>query len=192
MRHFLLCVIILLAAPVAFGQYASDIIVQLTGEEVENPPLVVINGEVVEHAVLRTLTDDDILSFRFIQADVASEIYGEEGQHGAIEITTEIEAIQDRYAILNQHPEPLNGWGEVQNRARLTDEARAAGISGYVMLSFVVDSEGNTSSVTVTQGRGYGLDEKAIQIIEETPFLPGRVDGEAVTVRVEAQLLFSP
>lgn len=171
---------------------AAGILFNLTGEEIENPPLVIVNGEIVEYSVLQTLADDDILSFRILQPDVAHELYGEDAIHGAIEITTDPDILENRYAILNQNPEPLEGWREVQNRARLTDEARAAGISGYVVLSFVVDKEGNASDVTIVQGRGYGLDEKAVRIIEETPFIPGRVDGEPVTVRVSAQLLFTP
>jgi TonB family protein len=58
-----------------------------------------------------------------------------------------------------------------------TDEARQAGISGIVLVSLIVDPEGNPQHVAVTGGLGYGLDEKALEAVRQWRFSPGLKDG---------------
>jgi len=63
-----------------------------------------------------------------------------------------------------------------------TEEARQAGISGLVLVSFAVDAEGNPQDLTVTRGLGYGLDEKALDAVRQWRFRPGLKDGRPVAV----------
>jgi TonB family protein len=64
-----------------------------------------------------------------------------------------------------------------------TEEARQAGISGLVLVSFAVDSEGNPRGLTVTRGLGYGLDERAIEAVGQWRFLAALKNDAPVAVR---------
>jgi len=63
-----------------------------------------------------------------------------------------------------------------------TEEARQAGISGLVLVSLTVDSEGNPRNLAVTRGLGYGLDENALEAVRQWQFHPGLKDAVPVAV----------
>jgi TonB family protein len=63
-----------------------------------------------------------------------------------------------------------------------TDEARQSAISGLVLVSLVVDSDGNPRDLVVTRGLGHGLDEKALDAVRQWRFHPGLKDGAPVAV----------
>jgi TonB family protein len=68
--------------------------------------------------------------------------------------------------------EPVNGWDDFHNylvkNAKLTDEARSHSITGIVRLSFEVDRKGKPQNVKVINSLGYGLDEEAKRLVENT------------------------
>jgi TonB family protein len=63
-----------------------------------------------------------------------------------------------------------------------TEEARHAGISGLVLVSLTVDSEGSPRNLAVARGLGYGLDEEALKAVRQWQFHPGLKDGVPVAV----------
>lgn len=67
---------------------------------------------------------------------------------------------------------------------KYTDEARAAGDEGTVVLDLVVDETGRTRDVHVTQGLPHGLTEAAIKALQDCRFTPGEKDGQAVPVKI--------
>ena len=67
---------------------------------------------------------------------------------------------------------------------KYTDEARAAGIEGTVVLDLIVGDDGRVREVTVVEGLGHGLDEAAIAALRACRFSPGEKDGKPVAVRV--------
>lgn len=75
-----------------------------------------------------------------------------------------------------------------------TEEARTANFQGTVGLSMVVDEEGLPRKVKVVRPLGVGLDEKAIESVQQWRFLPARLNGKPVavlaTVEVNFRLLF--
>jgi TonB family protein len=66
--------------------------------------------------------------------------------------------------------------------ASWTDEARQAGVSGMVLVSFTVDAAGIARDLAVTRGLGYGLDEKAIEAVRQWRFLAGMKNDMPVAV----------
>jgi TonB family protein len=64
----------------------------------------------------------------------------------------------------------------------LTEEARQAGVSGVVLVSFAVDSEGNPQDLAIARGLGYGLDERALDTVRQWRFRAGLKDGAPVAV----------
>lgn len=71
-----------------------------------------------------------------------------------------------------------------------SDKARKRKIEGIVMLSAVVTSTGEVADIHVTQGLGYGLDEKAVQALSRWKFQPAMKDGKPVSVEIEIEQNF--
>ena len=67
---------------------------------------------------------------------------------------------------------------------KYTDEARAAGIEGVVVLDLIVDERGRARAITVVQGLEHGLTQAAITALTACTFTPGEKSGQAVPVRV--------
>jgi periplasmic protein TonB len=72
-----------------------------------------------------------------------------------------------------------------------TEEARAAKYSGSVMLSVVVDTEGKAQQLKVVKSLGMGLDEKAIEAVQQWRFRPGMNSGVPVNVRAQIEVNFN-
>jgi TonB family protein len=71
-----------------------------------------------------------------------------------------------------------------------TEEARQAQVSGIVLVSLAVDSDGKPQKVTVVKGLGHGLDEKAIEAVRQWSFRPGMKGGAPVTVGMKVAVNF--
>jgi TonB family protein len=69
-------------------------------------------------------------------------------------------------------------------------EARAASLEGTVFVSVVVGTDGQAHNLTIFKGLGLGLDENALEAIQQWRFKPGRKDGESVNVRATIEVNF--
>jgi len=67
---------------------------------------------------------------------------------------------------------------------KYTDEARAAGFEGVVVLDLIVDEHGRARDITVVEGQPYGLTQAAIAALTACPFTPGERNDVPVPVRV--------
>lgn len=74
--------------------------------------------------------------------------------------------------------------------ASYSKEARSAGLEGSVILGIEVWEDGRAHNIRVLRSVGMGLDEKAIEAVSQWEFSPGRVDGQPVRFRVQAQFAF--
>jgi periplasmic protein TonB len=72
-----------------------------------------------------------------------------------------------------------------------TEAARNAKISGNVLVNLIVEPNGNPSHIRVVRGLGMGLDEKAIQAVQQYKFKPGMKDGKPVRVELNISLNFN-
>jgi TonB family protein len=71
-----------------------------------------------------------------------------------------------------------------------TEEAREAKLQGTCVLEIEIGPDGRAYNIQVVQPLGLGLDEAAIEAIEEWTFQPGLKDGEPVTVRATIEVNF--
>lgn len=71
-----------------------------------------------------------------------------------------------------------------------SEQARAEKISGDVTVQLTVDANGNPSDVRVLRGLGYGLDEKAVEAVQQYKFRPATRDGVAVPVKLYIKVNF--
>jgi periplasmic protein TonB len=71
-----------------------------------------------------------------------------------------------------------------------TEAARNAKISGTVLVNLIVEPNGNPTHIRIVRGLGMGLDEKAIQAVQQYIFKPGMKNGKPVRVELNISLNF--
>ena len=70
-------------------------------------------------------------------------------------------------------------------------EAKANKIQGKVFLSFIVEADGKLNHIRVDRKLGYGTDEEAVRVVEESPnWTPGMLHGKAVRVKYNIPISF--
>ena len=75
--------------------------------------------------------------------------------------------------------------------AQFSDVARRAKYQGVCLVSLTVDAQGNPQNVRVTRSLGMGLDEKAIEAVQQYRFRPAMLDGETpVPVAITMEISF--
>ncbi|MBO4558219.1 MAG: TonB family protein [Bacteroidales bacterium] len=77
----------------------------------------------------------------------------------------------------------LDDW--VYKYLKYPQDAVAAGIAGKVMVSFIIEADGNVSNVTIEKGVSESLDAEALKVVSASPkWKPGVIDGKKVRVKV--------
>jgi TonB family protein len=71
-----------------------------------------------------------------------------------------------------------------------SDAARAAGFSGKVILSIVVNTDGKIGSIYVLKGAPFGLTAKVIDAVQHWRFEPARNDHTPVPSRIPVETTF--
>ncbi len=99
----------------------------------------------------------------------------------------EIDGIAARNEEGLTHPIP-----RYQPEAEMSDEARRSnGETDFVVvLSFVVDADGQTKDVCLIRSAGYGLDANAANTTERYKFDPATKDGKPVPMRIRMEVSF--
>ena len=75
--------------------------------------------------------------------------------------------------------------------ALYTEQARAAGLEGTVVLSLIVDKYGLPREIAVIRGLGLGLDESAINAVSNWHFRPALLNGQPAETRATVEVNFS-
>ncbi|HLI77498.1 MAG TPA: energy transducer TonB [Acidobacteriaceae bacterium] len=71
-----------------------------------------------------------------------------------------------------------------------SEEARKAKFSGNVVVSLIVGADGKPRNVHVLRGVGMGLDEKAVEAVQQYKFKPATQNGKAVAVYLNVEVNF--
>ena len=78
------------------------------------------------------------------------------------------------------------------NHIKYPAEAREMGIQGTVYLSFVVETDGSITNISVLRPVGGNCEEEAIRVLRSMPnWLPGKQNGNAVRVRLNLPVKFT-
>jgi protein TonB len=96
---------------------------------------------------------------------------------------------------LDVMPAPVGGdkaWAKFLNKnLRFPDEAQQDGVSGRVILSFIVEKDGTLSNITVDRPAGHGFDEEALRVLKlAKAWKPGIQNGQPVRVKFEIPINF--
>jgi TonB family protein len=78
-----------------------------------------------------------------------------------------------------------------QIQPEYSEEARKAKYSGTVILNIEVDPSGRVVDLKVVRSLGMGLDEKAVQAVQQWAFKPGTKDGKPVAVEAQVEVHFA-
>lgn len=92
-------------------------------------------------------------------------------------------------------PEPVGGdaaWAKfLKKNLRFPVEAQEEGISGRVLLSFIIEKDGHLSDITVDRPAGYGFDEEALRVLKlAKAWKPGMQNGQPVRVKYSIPINF--
>ncbi len=71
-----------------------------------------------------------------------------------------------------------------------SDEARRQKYQGVVVLSIIVDAQGNPQRIRVLRPLGMGLDEKAVEAVKQYKFKPAMLNGRPVPVEINIEVNF--
>ena len=71
-----------------------------------------------------------------------------------------------------------------------SEEARKAKYSGTVLLSVIIDANGNTRDIRVVRPLGLGLDAKAVEAVSKWRFRPAMKAGRPVPVQAQVEVNF--
>src|SRR5690606_35965159 len=96
----------------------------------------------------------------------------------------------DVFVVVERMPELIGGLQSIQSKIVYPEIARLAGIEGRVMVSFVIDEEGNVLNPVVVRGIGGGCDEAAVEAVRKAKFTPGMQRGRPVRVQFTLPVTF--
>jgi TonB family protein len=72
-----------------------------------------------------------------------------------------------------------------------SEEAREAQHQGGVILEAIVHATGSIEILRVVRSLGFGLDERAIEALQQWEFRPGTLNGEPVDVALHIEVWFN-
>ncbi len=79
----------------------------------------------------------------------------------------------------------------LQKNLRYPEMAKEVGVSGRVIVNFIIDEEGNIIKATILKGIGAGCDEEALRVIKLMPkWNPGMNNGKPVKVSFNQSIVF--
>jgi len=94
------------------------------------------------------------------------------------------------FVVVEQQPELIGGLQQLQASVDYPELARQAGIEGRVVVSFVVNKQGEVENPKVVRGIGGGCDEEALEAVKNAKFKPARQRGRPVKVRYSLPVTF--
>ena len=111
----------------------------------------------------------------------------------AIEIEPKNEA---PFTTVEQQPEYPGGLDALRTflsaNLKYPRVATAAGVSGRIYISFIVNTDGTLTDIQVLKGIGFGCDEEAVRVVQKMPrWHPGKQSGRAVRVKYNLPISFT-
>jgi len=96
---------------------------------------------------------------------------------------------------LDEMPAPVGGesaWSKFLNKnLRYPIPAQEEGVSGKVILSFVIEKDGSLSNIVVERPANHGFDEEAVRVLKlAKAWKPGKQNGQPVRVKYTITINF--
>ncbi len=157
------------------------------------PPAVVRDNEVVEEPPQPIVAELENTASNIGKTDVAGTNNGEPTElPDDKELDKMVEPVKSDkervYDVFDIQKMPSFPGGEAEMRRFLHDNfkwpALASGITGTVVVSFVVGKNGNIEDVKILRDPGAGLGKEVVRVVHLMPlWAPGEANGNSVKVR---------
>ncbi|TAG52063.1 MAG: energy transducer TonB [Cytophagales bacterium] len=155
------------------------------------PPKVVEDEKVTEED---PPTVDDMKDKQISTKDV-------EGEKSTVEVIEEVgpavvEEVKDEvFLVVEEMPEFDGGMGGLQKHfaknIKYPAKAMEMGTTGRVIVSFVVNKDGQVVNPEILKGIGDGCDEEALRVVKSLPnWKPGKQNGRAASVKFTVPINF--
>ncbi len=95
------------------------------------------------------------------------------------------------YEVTESPPEIVNGTPALASHVIYPEDARADGVSGTVLVQFIINTNGTTSDHVVLRSPDPRLNAAAIEAVRQTRFWPGHQDGLPVRTRFTVSVQFT-
>ena len=186
---------------------STKTVVRISGNNTKNPPLILLDGVVIDKAQMDAFSRDKIESISILKDKSSTALYGEAGKDGVILITSKGKAATsfqpqmqrmtytpgkgttttDVYTVVEQMPQFPGGERAlmqfIRANFRYPTSAAETGVQGKVLVNFIVSSTGKVESAKVINSVHPALDAEALRVVNSMPdWLPGKQHGEAVDV----------
>ena len=92
--------------------------------------------------------------------------------------------------VAEEQPQFVGGIGRYYFNIDYPDEAREAGIQGRLVLRFTVGVDGLARDIEIEESLHPACDSSAVAALRRSHFIPGRVDGERVPMRLRLPVRF--
>ena len=160
------------------------------------PPIIAPDEEVADDVEVHT--QEDLLASRE-QISIA-DVIGDDDEHG-IDIAeledqkVKIEEAPKVFEIVEQMPSFPGGQEEmmkwISSNLNYPVDAQERGVTGRVVIRFVVTKTGSVEDIQVLRGIDPSCDREATRVVKAMPkWNPGRQNGEAVAVYFNLPILF--
>ena len=94
------------------------------------------------------------------------------------------------FVAVEEKPELIGGYKELQKKIVYPELARKAGIEGRVVIEFILDENGNVTKPEFLKTIGGGCDEEALRVLLEARFKPGKQRNKTVKVKMALPITF--
>jgi periplasmic protein TonB len=167
-------------------------------DQIKFPPPVVVPAEEVRDEEPPTVEELKVADpgQKTIEGDPNADIVIDEpvGEAPKQAEVTEDNSIRDfaSVEVLPNPPGGMQGWGKyLQKNLKYPPIARENNITGRVIMSFVVEKNGQLTDIKVLRGIGGGCDEEAVRVLKNAPaWEPGKQNGRSVRVAYTMPIFF--
>lgn len=175
----------------------AEEMMQITEQQQQSAPPAVVTGPAT---TLLNVVSNDVMVNENIAIDTEANLKTEsqESKISGSGSGTKAEAdVEDAmpFTIVEEQPTFPGGTDALLkflgDNIKYPPVAKQAGISGTVILSFLVEKDGSISNVKVIHGIGGGCNEEAIRVVSMMPkWSPGKQRGKAVRTQFQIPLVF--
>ncbi|MBC7916097.1 MAG: TonB family protein [Pyrinomonadaceae bacterium] len=160
-------------------------------DQIKFPPPVVVPKEQVRDEEPPTIEELKVADpgQKTIEGDPTQEVRIDEpvGEAPVGSQVTEDNGVYD-IASIEQQPEYPGGMAKflswVGDNYKYTPQAQEAGVSGRIIVQFVVEKDGSLTDIKVPKDLGYGTGDAAIKLLKRSKnWKPGIQNGRAVRVQ---------
>jgi TonB family protein len=173
-----------------------------------NPPLIVLDGIPITKAAMDKINPEQIASINVLKDKSATDLYGDQGKYGVIQIVTKKQAGTTELHVTSRKNNDGVFWeveempqfpgGEMALRKFISEnikypaEAKDKGIQGKVFVNFVIKENGKVEKTKVVRNAHPLLDAEALRVINLMPdWTPGKQSGKAVSVSYTVPVQFA-